>query len=252
MVERRGPGRPAFDSKQKLVAATCKLLSERGFEATSPVMIQQRSGVGQGSMYHHFPGKGKEGLALDAISHMRASTLAFLYGTPTPEGGEVEAVREHIVAALDRLFDRREGQALIRLMADGVAGAIKPLAQATQDWCGDIRAAIVVMLRADDPSEDPEVADAAAGFLAPEFEHLAEELFTPRDLTDNAAMESFFSLLQKNVLKCKTWGTRAELRSAIVAWIERTYHRRRRQARLGRLTPIEYETIMNRQVALAA
>jgi len=65
-------------------------------------------------------------------------------------------------------------------------------------------------------------------------------------------MESFFSLLQKNVLKCKTWGTRAELRSAIVAWIERTYHRRRRQARLGRLTPIEYETIMNRQVALAA
>lgn len=86
--------------------------------------------------------------------------------------------REHIVAALDRLFDRREGQALIRLMADGVAGAIKLLAQATQDWCDDIRAAIVVMLRADDPHEDPEVADAAASFLAPEFKHLAEELFT--------------------------------------------------------------------------
>jgi transposase InsO family protein len=69
---------------------------------------------------------------------------------------------------------------------------------------------------------------------------------------DNAAMESFFSLLQKNVLSRKTWGTRDELRSAIVTWIERTYHRRRRQARLGRLTPIEYETIMNEQVALAA
>ena len=182
MVERRGPGRPAYDSKQKLVAATCKLLSERGFAATSPVMIQQRSGIGQGSMYHHFPGKGKEGLALDAISHMRASTLAFLDGTPLPVGAEVEAVRAHIVAALDRLFDRREGQALIRLMADGVAGAIKPLAQATQDWCDDIRGAVVVMLRADDPAEDPaedpEVADAAASFLAPEFEHLAEELFT--------------------------------------------------------------------------
>lgn len=160
------------------MAATCRLLSERGFEATSPVMIQQRSGVGQGSRYHHFPGKGKEGLALDAISHMRASTLAFLDGTPTPQGAEVEAVREHIVAALDRLFDRREGQALIRLMADGVAGAIKPLAQATRDWCDDIRATIVVMLRADDPAEDSGVADAAASFLAPEFEHLAEELFT--------------------------------------------------------------------------
>ncbi len=35
-----------------------------------------------------------------------------------------------------------------------------------------------------------------------------------------------------------------EHRIAIVTWIERTYHRRRRQAALGRLTPIEYETIM--------
>lgn len=69
---------------------------------------------------------------------------------------------------------------------------------------------------------------------------------------DNAAMESFFSLLQKNVLNRRAWATRGELRLAIVTWIERTYHRRRRQARLGRLTPIEYETIMNKQVALAA
>ena len=69
---------------------------------------------------------------------------------------------------------------------------------------------------------------------------------------DNAAMESFFSLLQKNVLDRKRWRTREELRIAIITWIERTYHRRRRQARLGRLTPIEYETIMNPAVSLAA
>lgn len=49
-----------------------------------------------------------------------------------------------------------------------------------------------------------------------------------------------------------TWATREELRLAIVTWIERTYHRRRRQARLGRLTPVEYEVIMYEQVALAA
>ena len=61
---------------------------------------------------------------------------------------------------------------------------------------------------------------------------------------DNAAMESFFALLQKNVLDRQRWATRDELRIAIVTWIERTYHRRRRQAALGRLTPIEYETIM--------
>ena len=69
---------------------------------------------------------------------------------------------------------------------------------------------------------------------------------------DNAAMESFFSLLQNNVLNRRRWATRDELRLAIIVWIERTYHRRRRQARLGRLTPIEYETINTPQVALAA
>jgi len=46
---------------------------------------------------------------------------------------------------------------------------------------------------------------------------------------DNAAMESFFALLQKNVLDRRAWRTRAELRIAI-----------------------EVETIMTTQVALAA
>lgn len=69
---------------------------------------------------------------------------------------------------------------------------------------------------------------------------------------DNAAMESFFSLLQKNVLDRKAWATREELRLAIVSWIEGKYHRKRRQRRLGKLTPVEFETIMMDAVALAA
>jgi len=69
---------------------------------------------------------------------------------------------------------------------------------------------------------------------------------------DNAAMESFFSLLQKNVLNRRSWSTREQLRIAIVTWIERTYHRRRRQPALGRLTPIEFETIMNTPATQAA
>ena len=69
---------------------------------------------------------------------------------------------------------------------------------------------------------------------------------------DNAAMESFFSLLQKNVLNRRRWTTREQLRLAIVTWIERTYHRRRRQARLGRLTPVEFEMIQSLQAATAA
>jgi putative transposase len=69
---------------------------------------------------------------------------------------------------------------------------------------------------------------------------------------DNAAMESFFALLQKNVLDRQPWETREELRIAIVTWIERTYHRRRRQRALGRLTPVEYETIMTPPATQAA
>jgi transposase InsO family protein len=68
---------------------------------------------------------------------------------------------------------------------------------------------------------------------------------------DNAAMESFFALLQKkNVLDRQRWTTRHDLRLAIVSWIETTYHHRRRQRGLGKLTPVEFETLQ--PVALAA
>lgn len=69
---------------------------------------------------------------------------------------------------------------------------------------------------------------------------------------DNAAMESCFSLLQRNVLDRRRWASRDEVRIAIVTWIARTYRRRQRQAALGRLTPIEYETIMTNTAAQAA
>ena len=64
--------------------------------------------------------------------------------------------------------------------------------------------------------------------------------------------QSFFALLQKNVLNTRRWATREDLRIAIVTWIERTYHRRRRQDRLNRLTPIEYEVTMTTPAAQAA
>jgi len=59
-------------------------------------------------------------------------------------------------------------------------------------------------------------------------------------------------LLQKNALDRQRWATREQLRIAIVTWIERTYHRRRRQLRLGRLMPVEFETIMTTPAAQAA
>ncbi len=58
---------------------------------------------------------------------------------------------------------------------------------------------------------------------------------------DNAAMESWHALLQKNVLDQRRWRTREELHQAVVFWIEHTDNRRRRQRRLGKLTPVEFE-----------
>lgn len=68
---------------------------------------------------------------------------------------------------------------------------------------------------------------------------------------DNAAMESFCSML-KNVLDRRWWATREELRIAIVTWIEGTDHRRRRQASLGRLPSVEFESVMTTPALQAA
>ncbi|MFG2842052.1 TetR/AcrR family transcriptional regulator [Kitasatospora sp. NPDC048296] len=46
-----------MSTQDRLIESTQSLLWERGYVGTSPKAIQQRSGVGQGSMYHHFAGK---------------------------------------------------------------------------------------------------------------------------------------------------------------------------------------------------
>lgn len=66
---------------------------------------------------------------------------------------------------------------------------------------------------------------------------------------DNAAMESFYSLLQKNVLNRRRWRTRSELAYEITYWIEHTYNRRRRQRGLGKLTPVEFELAFTNPMA---
>jgi TetR/AcrR family transcriptional regulator, transcriptional repressor for nem operon len=53
------------DTRERLIESTRELLWERGYTGTSPKAIQERSGAGQGSRYHHF--QGKQDLALAAI-----------------------------------------------------------------------------------------------------------------------------------------------------------------------------------------
>jgi len=76
-----------MSKRTAIVAATQELLWERGYEATSPRTILERSGAGQGSLYHHFV--DKKHLAITALNdvetqlrHELATTLSDLERTP--------------------------------------------------------------------------------------------------------------------------------------------------------------------------
>ncbi len=58
---------------------------------------------------------------------------------------------------------------------------------------------------------------------------------------DNAPTESFFASLKSDVVRGRRFETHAEARSALLAYIETFYNRRRRHSSLGYLTPAEHE-----------
>lgn len=62
---------------------------------------------------------------------------------------------------------------------------------------------------------------------------------------DNAVVESFFASLKTELVADARWETRAEAKSAVVAWIEGWYNRERMHSTLGYMSPVEFE----RQIA---
>jgi putative transposase len=71
---------------------------------------------------------------------------------------------------------------------------------------------------------------------------------------DNAVAEAFFATLKKELTRRRSWPTRRELQSAVFAWIEGWYNRRRLHSTLGYLSPVGYEnrTLGQRGTGLAA
>jgi hypothetical protein len=55
-------------------------------------------------------------------------------------------------------------------------------------------------------------------------------------------MESFHASLKKDLIRRRSWPTKAEARTAVFEYIEAFYNRRRRHSRLGMLSPVEYES----------
>ncbi|MGV9561411.1 TetR/AcrR family transcriptional regulator [Streptomyces sp. NPDC003480] len=129
-----------MNTPERLIESTRELLWERGYVGTSPKAILERSGAGQGSMYHHF--KGKPDLALAAIrrtaEEMRATAQAVLAGPGTPY--------ERIEAYLRRERDVLRGCPVGRLTMDPdviASDALRAPVDETIDWLREQLAQLV-------------------------------------------------------------------------------------------------------------
>lgn len=82
------------DTKARLIESTRELLWERGYAAMSPRAILDASGVGQGSMYHHF--RGKEALALAAIKRNAEQMQAQVAAELAVPGTAIERISRYL------------------------------------------------------------------------------------------------------------------------------------------------------------
>ena len=62
---------------------------------------------------------------------------------------------------------------------------------------------------------------------------------------DNAAMESFWSSLKRELVHRVRFTTRAQARAAVFEWIELFYNRERLHSALGYKSPVDFETQLN-------
>jgi AcrR family transcriptional regulator len=94
--------------RDDLLKAAKKLLWERGYEATSPRDIQEASGAGQGSFYHHF--EGKLALAVAALEEVSAEMCASATGSMDAEASGRDRVTRYLLQSRDGLKGCRLGR----------------------------------------------------------------------------------------------------------------------------------------------
>jgi TetR/AcrR family transcriptional regulator, transcriptional repressor for nem operon len=115
------------DARERLIEGTRQLLWERGYVGTSPTAIWRASGVGQGSMYHHF--RGKPDLVLAAEQRTAQEMQRQIRESFTREG----AAYERISAYLLRERDALRGCPVGRLIADPEIAADEQLREPVRE-----------------------------------------------------------------------------------------------------------------------
>lgn len=99
-----------MSKRADILTATRDLLWERGYEATSPRAVMNRSSAGQGSLYHHFADKRQ--LAITALNEVEAQ-LTHELSTTLGDLGRTPLAR--VLAWLDLHRDALQGCRLGRL-----------------------------------------------------------------------------------------------------------------------------------------
>ncbi|MDH6114082.1 TetR/AcrR family transcriptional repressor of nem operon [Kitasatospora sp. MAP12-15] len=95
-------------TQERLIESTQELLWERGYVGTSPKAIQQRAGVGQGSMYHHF--SGKPDLATTAMRRSAEQLLGQAQAQLSAPGTAYERIAGYLLRERDVLRGCRVGR----------------------------------------------------------------------------------------------------------------------------------------------
>lgn len=91
-------------------------------------------------------------------------------------------------------------------------------------------------------------SDRGCQYTSGEFGELCDRLGIVQSMGatgvcwDNAAAESFFGSLKRELAHRQRWATRAEARRAVIRWIEGWFNSRRLHSSLNYSTPIETET----------
>src|SRR5690606_10785646 len=100
------------DARDRLIASAQRLFASQGVGPTSPRQVLEVSGVGQGSLYHHFP--TKHDLALAAVGASVAEALA----VARAELDDDSPALDRVVAYLERPRDALGGCTIGRLTSD--------------------------------------------------------------------------------------------------------------------------------------
>ncbi|MEU8510179.1 TetR/AcrR family transcriptional regulator [Kitasatospora sp. NPDC048722] len=151
-------------TQDRLIESTQELLWERGYVGTSPKAIQQRAGVGQGSMYHHFT--GKPDLAATALRRSAEEMRAVAEADLVSPG----SAYDRIAAYLHRDRDVLRGCRIGRMAQDPDVIAdprLRAPVEETFDWLrGRIAELVAEGQEAGELAPGVDPADTAAALVA--------------------------------------------------------------------------------------